>query len=292
MSSLGKNFEKKKILKNSVWEKEEYYFLAKEVTLADFLKSFGLKRLREYVSRASNILDLGCGDGVNTEMIWHPRGNFWGVDISEKAVSLAKERLKGKNNTHFMVGNIEEVNFPGETFDLAYIAYTLEHLDYPEKVIKEMIRVTQKDGYLLFISPNYGSPLSFSPSSPPRGETLMTRAIKQFFRSHSYLIKKPKNLEWIRVEPLCLKENDWRPDWDTVVEPYVQTLLYFLERLGLKIVEYRTHLVEERKKDVSPPTFKQKILRLAKRYAGVLERLEITPYKYFGPDLFVVAQKL
>lgn len=292
MSLPSKNFEKKKILKNSVWEKEEYFSLAKEVTLADFLKSFGLKRLREYANRASNILDLGCGDGVNTEMIWHPKGNFWGVDISEKAISLAKERLKGKDNTHFMVGNIEELNFPSETFDLVYIAYTLEHLDNPEKVIKEMIRVTKKNGCLIFISPNYGSPLSYSPSSPPRGETLTTRAIKQFFRSHIYLIKKPKNLKWIWVEPLCLKANDWKPDWDTVVEPYLQTLLYFLERQGLKIVEHQTQLSSEKEKLISPTNLKQKLLRLPRNMTAFLGDLGVSPYKYFGPDFLVVAKKI
>lgn len=49
---------KSQILKNSVREKEEYFLLAKEVSLTSFLKNFGLRRLREYVGRASNILDL------------------------------------------------------------------------------------------------------------------------------------------------------------------------------------------------------------------------------------------
>lgn len=287
----SKILEKKKTLKN-FWEKDDYYVFAKDVTLAGFLKNSGLKRLRKYVSRASNIIDIGCGDGVNIEMIWHHRGNFWGVDISEKAISLAKERLKGKNNTHFMVGNIEKLNFPSETFDLVYIAYTLEHLDYPEIVIKEMIRLTKKNGYLIFVSPNYGSPISYSPSSPPRGETLTTRAIKQFFRSHIYLIKKPKNLEWIRVEPLCLKENDWKPDWDTVVEPYIQTLLYFLERQGLKIVEHQTQLSSEKEKLISPANLKHKLLRLPRNMTAFLGDLGVPPYRYFGPDFLVVAQKL
>lgn len=222
-------------LKDSVWEKAEYYRLAKKVTLKNFLKNRGLRKLREYALRSLNVLDCGCGDGVDLEMLYHPKAQFWGIDISNTAINLAKNRFKSNDNTHFIVGDIGQLDFPNEKFDLVYTAYTLEHLFNPEKVIREMIRVAKKNGYFVLISPNYGSPLSFSPSSPPKGETLTKRAIKQFLKSHLYLLRKPMDLDWIKVEPLCLKENEWKPDWDTVVEPYLQTLIYFLERNGLQI---------------------------------------------------------
>lgn len=280
------------ILKSSVWEKEEYFLLAEKVVLSDFLKNFGLKKLKDYAGQASRILDCACGDGVDIEMIWHPKAQFWGIDISKTAINLAKKRFKSNDNVHFKIGNIEKIDFPDESFDLVYIAYALEHLFNPEKVIREMIRVAKKNGCLILISPNYGSPLSFSPSSPPAGETLTTRAIKQFLKSHWCLIKKPLGLDWIKVEPLCLKKNEWKPDWDTVVEPYLQTLIYFLERSELKIIEYKTHLNEEKENEVVPPTLKQKFLRSAKQLVEMLGRRDISPYKYFGPDFLVVAQKI
>lgn len=279
-------------LRNNTWEKEEYFQLAKEVTPASFLQNFGLRKLRQYALQSLNVLDCGCGDGVGLEMIYHLRAQFRGVDISNTAIKMAKERFKSNDNTHFIVGDIGQLDFPDGKFDLVYTAYTLEHLFNPEKVIREMIRVTKKNGYLILISPNYGSPLSFSPSSPPTGETLTTRAIKQFLKSYLYLIKKPLSLDWIEVEPICLKRKKWKPDWDTVVEPYLQTLIYFLERSGLKIIEYKTHLNEEREKEITPPTLKQKFLRQIKNLAEFLEKTGISPYKYFGPNFLVVAQKI
>lgn len=107
---------KKNFLKNTVWEKDEYFSLAKDASLQSFLKNLGLRRIREYAARAPNILDVGCGDGVNIEMIWQKKAEFWGIDISEKAILLANKRLKSKNNVHFRVGNIEKIDFPDESF--------------------------------------------------------------------------------------------------------------------------------------------------------------------------------
>ncbi len=81
-------------------------------------------------------------------------------------------------------------------------------------------------------------------------------------------------------------------DWVTFTEPYLQTLIYFLEKQGVKIVEYKTHLIKEKEKEVVPPTFNTQLLRLVKKLAQKLEEWKFPPYKYFGPDLFVVGQKI
>lgn len=280
-----------KVLKNSIWEKEEYFLFARKATLSSFSKNLAFKRLKEYASVSSKILDCGCGDGTLLGKIWHPRGVFWGADVSKMAINMGKTRLKSNKDIHLTIGNIEKLNFPDNYFDLVYTAYTMEHLDRPEKVLKEMIRVTKKNGNLIFISPNYGSPLSFSPSSPPKGETLTSRAIKQFLKSHFYLLKKPSGLDWIKVEPICLEEGRWKPDWDTITEPYLQTLKYFLEKKQVKIIEIKTHLSEEEERIVIPPTPKQKVLRLFKNVFELLEKWAVPPYKYFGPDFMVIGRR-
>lgn len=281
----------KKQLTKSFWIKKAYFVSARKATLDGFSKNLGLQKLKEYSRRASEVLDCGCGDGTMIEMIWRPQASFWGVDISQKAVSHGQKRLKDKSNVHLQVGDLEKLEFPDERFDLVYTAYTLEHLDKPKRVIKEMIRVTRKNGYLILIGPNYGSPINPSPSSPPEGATLTSRAVKQFIKSHLYLFKKPNNLDWIKVEPLCLKKGRWQPDWDTVVEPYLQTLLFFLKKNGIRNIESKTHLVEGKEKEAVPPTLKMRLLRLAKKTVEFLEKLNIPPYKYFGPDFLVVGRK-
>ncbi len=282
---------KEKLIKSS-WALKYYYQEAERSVKQGFFKNKGLLKLKEYASNAKSVLDCGCGSVSILEKDCHPEGIFYGVDISPMGINLAKKRLKSKKNIKLLVGDLEMLKFEDNYFDLVYSAYVLEHLAKPEKVIREMIRVTKTGGYLIFVAPNYGSPLSHSPSSPSRGETLISRAVKQFIKSHFYLIKKPNDLDWPKVDPICLKKGEYRPDWDTVSEPYLQTLIYFLEKQGVKIVEYKTHLIKEKEKEVVPPTFNTQLLRLVKKLAQKLEEWKFPPYKYFGPDLFVVGQKI
>lgn len=273
------------------WEKSNYINDARRAHLEGVKINVGLKRLEEYTKKASTVCDCGCGDGTTIEMLWHPKAIFFGIDISARAIASGSKRLKDKKNVSLAVGNIENLNFPDEYFDLVYLCSILEHLENPEKVIREMIRVTKKDGFLIFLSPNYGSPLESSPSGPPKGETPISRALKQLFKSHQYLIRKPGDLDWLKVEPLCLREGRWQPDWDTVVEPYLQTLIYFLEKNRLAITEVKTHLIAGKRRKTTLVTVRQKLLRLAKEVVGKLGEMNISPYKYFGPDFFVVARK-
>ncbi len=272
------------------WNKQEYIIAAGKKPLT-FKNNTGFSLLKDYSAKARSVLDCGCGNGTTIEMIWQENTSFFGIDFSEKAIKAGKQRLEKRKNIHLNVGDIESINFPAEIFDLVYSAYTLEHLDNPEKVIKEMIRVTKKNGCLILIAPNYGSPISHSPSSPPRGETLVTRSVKQFLKSHLYLLRRPKALDWLRTEPLCSREKRWQPDWDTVTEPYLQTLLYFLIENGLEIVEFRTHLVGGKEREIKPPTVRNKLLRLAKKTVMIMEKMRIPPYKYYGPDFFIVGRK-
>lgn len=272
------------------WNSPEYIRSAQKLPL-DFEKNIGLFRLKNLAPKAKIVLDCGCGDGSTIEAIWHEDANFYGVDLSKKAIDVGKKRLKDKRNVHLQVGNIEKLDFVDKQFDLVFSVYTMEHLENPERVVRQMIRVTREKGRLVFIAPNYGSPLSFSPSSPPEGQTLVTRAMKQFIKSHWYLLKRPKGLDWPKVEPLCWKKKKWQPDWDTTSEPYLQTLIYFLKGHGVEIVEYKTHLIKGKEKEAVPPNLKQQLLRLAKKPVEFLERSNIAPYRYFGPDFLVIGRK-
>lgn len=164
----------KEDLVRKTWNQTAYYQTARRSVLASFDKNKYLVKLRNYVLSARLVLDCGCGSGSILEAVWHPQGKFYGVDISKKGIELGKKRLKRKKNIKLLVGDLAKLKFKDNFFDLVYSAYVLEHLEKPEEVIREMIRVTKKDGWLIFVGPNYGSPLSFSPSSPPKGETLFT----------------------------------------------------------------------------------------------------------------------
>lgn len=285
------SFSFKAKLKKQIWEKPDYRQESLSKMRENFWGNPALVKLLDYSRGAGSILDCGCGDGKMLEILWRKEANFFGIDISKRFIELGNKRLRAKKNITLQVGDAEKVNFPDEIFDLAYTAYALEHIDQPEKTITEMIRVTKKGGYLIFICPNYGSPLFPSPCSPSEGKTLISRAVEIFLKSHRYLFKKPQGLDWYRVYPKALRERSWQPDWDVVVEPYLQTLVYFLLEKGVKIIDSETYLTGEKEKEVVPLIFKQKILRLAKKTAETLGELSLPPYKFYGPSLFIVGKK-
>lgn len=69
------------------------------------------------------VLDVGCGTGISTfELIKkvHGRGKFYGIDISQKMIDVARARASdmGYENAEFIKGDGERLEFPESSFDL------------------------------------------------------------------------------------------------------------------------------------------------------------------------------
>ena len=88
------------------------------------------------------LLDAGCGEGFITEQIKQcfPKWNLTGVDGAEEAVLFAGKHVKGVD---FKVGNLYALNFSDCAFDIVVCSEVLEHLDEPERALKEMKRVSR-----------------------------------------------------------------------------------------------------------------------------------------------------
>ena len=88
------------------------------------------------------LLDAGCGEGFITEQIKQcfPKWNLTGVDGAEEAVLFARKHVKGVD---FKVENLYELHFSDCTFDIVVCSEVLEHLDEPERALKELKRVSK-----------------------------------------------------------------------------------------------------------------------------------------------------
>ncbi len=64
-----------------------------------------------------------------------------GFDISEELVKKAKEKVSSAN---LSVRDIYNSGYPDKSFDLVLSAEVLEHLEDPEKALKEINRMTSK----------------------------------------------------------------------------------------------------------------------------------------------------
>jgi len=76
-----------------------------------------------------------------------------GVDISEYAVSRAKERCEAE----VFAGELADINFPEASFDVITMWDVLEHLAHPQKALAEARRIMKDDGIILLDTPNEGS---------------------------------------------------------------------------------------------------------------------------------------
>jgi SAM-dependent methyltransferase len=103
--------------------------------------------------RKNRILDIGCGDG-SFIVKFKKYGETYGVDVSEKAIKIAKEASVDAYKVDI---SFEKLPFPDEYFNIVYMGDVIEHLINPDFAIKEVNRVLKLDGFLVLSTPNLAS---------------------------------------------------------------------------------------------------------------------------------------
>jgi ubiquinone/menaquinone biosynthesis C-methylase UbiE len=98
------------------------------------------------------VLDAGCGTGVVTRRIAVKvsPGEVYGVDMDPLFIEEAKKlAVKEKaSNITYNLGNIDDLEFDDDVFDLSYSRLVLMHVEDPVKTVAEMVRVTKKGGII------------------------------------------------------------------------------------------------------------------------------------------------
>lgn len=124
------------------------------------------------------VLDYGCGDGeTSRELLAQGARHVYGVDISETAVALARQR--GLADATFQVGDAHRLPWPDQSFDVIVGRAILHHLDLP-LATRELVRVLRPGGQLFFVEPLDHNPLAslfrwFTPAARTADEKPLTR---------------------------------------------------------------------------------------------------------------------
>lgn len=106
------------------------------------------------VEHTGKLLDIGCGLGSFVRFIKakFPKLDITGIDFSKFAIEKAKE-LDDRITYH--VGNTYRMDmFKDNTFNYVIASEILEHLSYPEKMLKEIKRVLKPGGMVVVSTPN------------------------------------------------------------------------------------------------------------------------------------------
>jgi len=108
---------------------------------------------RLHISPGDSTLDIACGTGAWLQELQGRGATVSGIDISERAVALAKARLP---DADIRQGVAENLPFDDGKFDLITCMGSLEHfLDQPG-ALREMRRVAKPNAHYLLLVPNAG----------------------------------------------------------------------------------------------------------------------------------------
>ena len=98
------------------------------------------------------LLDVGCGNG-NAMVRFKERGwKVIGTDFDPQAVSEARDQ-----GLDVHLGDLKEIAFPENTFDLVFLSHVIEHVPFPIDALAEYYRILKPGGYLIAITPNANS---------------------------------------------------------------------------------------------------------------------------------------
>lgn len=97
---------------------------------------------------SGKILDVGfyCGTLHKRMTEKFPKEDIYGLDIEVK-----------KSNGHYRKGSAEKIPFKERFFDSVVAGELIEHLEHPEKFVKEAARVLKPQGILFITTPNKDS---------------------------------------------------------------------------------------------------------------------------------------
>lgn len=109
----------------------------------------------------SRVLEAGCGVGAQTLTLASnsPLAHITSVDISEKSIAAAKQKIEaaGLTNVSFQQGDIFNLEFEPESFDHIFVCFVLEHLAQPAEALICLSRLLKTGGTITVIEGDHGS---------------------------------------------------------------------------------------------------------------------------------------
>ena len=92
------------------------------------------------------VLELGCGSGKNTEWLITKVDKLVGLDFSKNMLALARNKIVSKKATFINADLNEKWPVNNNSFDLATINLTLEHIEILDHVFNSLFMKLTKGG--------------------------------------------------------------------------------------------------------------------------------------------------
>ena len=122
--------------------------------------------LLPHLRSGQRVLDFGCGPGTITVGLARSvePGEVHGIDLEESQIELARAAAKagGHDNVTFHVGDVTDLPFDDDSFDVAHCHAVLMHVPDTPAVLSEVKRVLKPGGIIsgreMFVSSSFLEP--------------------------------------------------------------------------------------------------------------------------------------
>ncbi len=123
------------------------------------MAEWGLKHIK--INKNDISLDVGCGGGANIKKLLEksPKGKVFGIDYSEVSVRKSKKVNKfavERKHCEILQGNVQELPFANETFDLATAFETIYFWPDINEAFKQVYRVLKVSGTFMICNESNG----------------------------------------------------------------------------------------------------------------------------------------
>jgi len=113
-----------------------------------------LDLFKDYIKENDKILDIGCGNGRLINLTRDIEVDYTGIDYSAPLVEIARENYPDEK---FLVGDILDLDFPENYFDVVLLIAVLHHIPSAalrDKAVRNMYRVLKPGGLVLMTNWN------------------------------------------------------------------------------------------------------------------------------------------
>jgi len=140
-----------------------------------------------------DILDAGCGTGYGTEILAAAGARrAVGMDIAQEALDAARAGSRAK--LELALGNLEDLPFEDDSFDLAVCFEAIEHIEGQQTAIAELHRVLRPGGVLVLSSPNRGV---YPPGNPHHVHEYESAELEQALASEFANVRLYRQSAWL-----------------------------------------------------------------------------------------------
>ena len=114
-----------------------------------------LELAKNHIGAGDRVLDVGCANGLFMLALAPHCGEIVGIDINERMLAFAQENIErlALRGARVERQSAMDIEFPDDSFDVAYLYSILPLVPNPEQVVRETIRILRPGGVALFDVP-------------------------------------------------------------------------------------------------------------------------------------------